>query len=222
VLLCVVSVSLSAFLFLVAFSFILAMAPLREALAEVSPNKPGVSRNGSKISKDMVTVPRTRLVYPASQLSLQSSQPVHSQNYVHINSSPPRPASREERLASPVPLIPESQSEVGRRSEPTSCRTAAVRLKARLRLAYFKVRTNQTTVSLSDLRATDEELECDESTGESDDRVGKTQTLITPRKPSLHYNISSSPLKGPLLSTMVKGTPASMGAAKSLLRLGDC
>lgn len=204
------------------------MAPLREALAEVSPNKRSVSRinHASKVSKDAISAPRTRLLYPRSQLSMESpcEDPSHSLDYVHADSSPRRASSsREGRLASPVPLIPDLQTESGRKgAEPTSCRVAAMKLKTRLRLAYFKVRTNQITVSLPDLKANDHADHHD--TNDHIKFVSTTSRYAeTPKKSStLHCNLSSSPLKGPLLCNMVKETPTSMGAAKSLLKLGDC
>lgn len=72
-------------------------------------------------------------------------------------------------------------------------REHADRLKMRLQLALYKINTQQTNVSLAALE----------------------------EKSSPKLSATETPMRAPP-GSLLKGTPASMGAAKSLLQLGNC
>ena len=96
-------------------------------------------------------------------------------------------------ILSPLLLPPKSQDDCKDGGNDGKIREHADRLKMRLQLALYKINTKQTNVSLAALEEA------------SSPKVSATET----------------PMRAPP-GSLLKGTPASMGAAKSLLQLGNC
>ncbi|KAG5355545.1 hypothetical protein CJU90_6628 [Yarrowia sp. C11] len=97
-------------------------------------------------------------------------------------------------ILSPL-LLPPKSSEDCKDGNEGKIREHADRLKMRLQLALYKINTKQTNVSLAAL----------EEASSSPNPSSATET----------------PMRAPP-GSLLKGTPASMGAAKSLLQLGNC
>lgn len=100
-------------------------------------------------------------------------------------------------ILSPLLLPPKSQEDGKEGGNDGKIREHADRLKMRLQLALYKINTKQTNVSLAALE--------EASSSSSSPQLAATET----------------PMRAPP-GSLLKGTPASMGAAKSLLQLGNC
>lgn len=168
-------------------------------------------------------------------------------NWNKVALLPSSTTANEPRLSSPVPLLPRPSSAPPLEPRDSdTCRKHADRLKTRLRLAFYKVVMNQEELSIGQLPVPDgdkiksyrekrnsitvhQEQQAlggsSASEDTDDDSKSETKKFITPPRASAIGRArstdgatfgGSSPFKG----HNVKGTPSSMGAARSLLSLG--
>lgn len=220
----------------------------RGPLRELSPNKKirlstsPIKTAESKVTKLPTRPPSTGTGSTTNAL-LASYKP---KNWNKVNLLSSGTSHNEPRLSSPVPLLPRPSSAPPLElRDSDTCKKHADRLKTRLRLAFYKVVMNQEELSIGQLPVPDgdkiksyrekrnsitvqqEQTLADSSAAEDtdDDSKSETKKFITPPRASAIGRAistdgagfgSSSPFKG----HNVKGTPSSMGAARSLLSLG--
>lgn len=100
-------------------------------------------------------------------------------------------------------------------------REHADRLKMRLQLALYKINTQQTNVSLETLEAAGSVG----AVGDLSTASSSSSASILGETPVKISSCKAEPTQTPIRvapGSLMKGTPASMGAAKSLLQLGNC